>query len=89
MYHYLRIAAVITHVLMTAWTAFQIVNTMDFRSEFLRITLNGACRGVNLLPTYWEQRMRIELAELILNCVALLLSGLLSWQLVKVCAYFF
>lgn len=77
------IAALVTHLLMTAWTAFQIVATMRFRSEFLRITRDGACRGINLLPHYWQQRQNVELAELILNVLALLLSSWLSWRLVK------
>lgn len=78
-----RIAAVVTHIMMTAWAAVQVVTTENFRTEFLRITKDGACRGVNLLPTYWEQRRNIELAELILNVVALFVSIFLSWRLIK------
>lgn len=77
------IAAVITHILLTAWTVFQLFTTNGFRSEFLRITRDGACQGLNLLPTFWTQRFNIEIAELALNIAALLLSIFLSWKLVK------
>lgn len=79
----LRIAVVITHILLTSWTAFQLFATFSFRAEFLRITKEGACRGINLLPTYWTQRQNVEIAELVLNVVALGISLFLSWRLVK------
>jgi hypothetical protein len=73
----------VTHIMMTAWAAVQMVTTQNFRTEFLRITKDGACHGVNLLPTFWEQRHNLELAELVLNVVALFISVFLSWRLVK------
>lgn len=67
----------------TAWVSFQMVITWEFRSEFLRITRDGACRGVNLLPSYWEQRRNVEVAQLVANVLGLFVSMFLSWRLVK------
>lgn len=49
----------------------------------MRITKDGACQGVNLLPNYWVDRRNIELAELVLNVLALVTSAFLSWCLLK------
>lgn len=59
------------------------VATEGFRTEFLRITKDGACQGLNLLPNYWTERRNIELAELVLNVLALVTSVFLSWCLLK------
>jgi hypothetical protein len=78
------IAAFITHVMMTAWTIFQVLETMSFHDGFLSITMHGACNGINLLPNYWEAREQIELVQVALNAIALIISALLSWKLVRV-----
>jgi hypothetical protein len=54
------IAAFLTHIMVTAWSIFQIMHTANFRSEFNRLTTRGACNGVNLLPTYWRARANAE-----------------------------
>jgi len=69
--------------MMTVWASFQLSTTDTFRSQFLRITRDGACDGVNLLPTYWEQRRKIEVAELVFNVFGLSVSIFLLWGLVK------
>ncbi|KAG8981732.1 hypothetical protein FRB90_007044, partial [Tulasnella sp. 427] len=78
------IAALLTHVLATMWSGYQLANTQSFRSSFLTLTMNGACKGVNLLPSYWKSRGGAEISILALNCVALLVSALLSWKIIKV-----
>lgn len=78
------IAALLTHVLATMWSGYQLATTQSFRSSFLTLTVNGACKGVNLLPTYWMSRGGAEISILALNCVALLVSALLSWKIIKV-----
>ncbi|TCD70634.1 hypothetical protein EIP91_002353 [Steccherinum ochraceum] len=75
-------ASLLTHIVATAWGGFQMFNTQEFHSDFVRLTTNGAC-GVNLLPTYWKARANAEIPSLVLNCVALLVSAFLSWRLVK------
>lgn len=81
------LAALATHVLATAWSGYQLVNTASFQSEFVRSTIrSGLCGGgsVNLLPTYWVERRAAEVSVLVVNAVSLLISGALSWRLVKV-----
>ncbi|KAL5535245.1 hypothetical protein ACEPAF_3339 [Sanghuangporus sanghuang] len=77
------IASLLTHVLATAWGGFQIWHTNDFRENFVKLTAQGACDGTNLLSTYWKPRANAEIASLVLNAVALVLSGFLSWKLFK------
>jgi hypothetical protein len=77
-------ASLLTHVLATGWSAFQITHTNNFRSHFSRVITNGACQGVPLLGNYWEERSKAEYPALALNVVALFISGFLTWKLVKV-----
>ncbi|KAL5534527.1 hypothetical protein ACEPAG_990 [Sanghuangporus baumii] len=77
------IASLLTHVLATAWGGFQIWHTNNFRENFVKLTAHGACDGINLLSTYWKPRANAEVASLVLNAVALVLSGFLSWKLFK------
>jgi hypothetical protein len=80
------LAALATHVLATAWSGYQLVNTASFQSEFVRSTIkSGLCGGgsVNLLPNYWVERRAAEVTVLVVNAVSLLLSAALSWRLVK------
>ena len=77
------VASFLTHMLATAWSAFQLVNTQQFHGDFSRLTTRGAC-GVNLLPTYWSARAKAEIPTLSMNVLALLISAYLSWRLMKV-----
>jgi len=76
------IASLFTHMVATGWGTFQIIHTNNFRSNFARLTTNGAC-GINLLPAYWSARRSVEVASLTLNVVALLIGLVLSWRLLK------
>ncbi|KAH7883858.1 hypothetical protein F5I97DRAFT_2044303 [Phlebopus sp. FC_14] len=78
------IASLLTHMVATGWAGFQIFNTAQFRSEFARVTTNGACHPINLLPSYWQSRAAAEIPSLVLNAVALLVSTFLSWRLAKI-----
>ncbi|KAJ7630524.1 hypothetical protein FB45DRAFT_793057 [Roridomyces roridus] len=78
------IASLLTHVLATVWSAYQIFNTAMFRHDFDSYITNGACAGVpSLLPTYWESRSRLEIPLLALNVATLIVSCVLTWKLVK------
>jgi len=77
------IASLVTHMMATAWAAFQIVHTADFRSDFDRVITNGACQGVSLLPYYWHARSRAEIPSLALNVIAFFVSGFLTCRLIK------
>lgn len=77
-------ASLLTHVLATVWSAFQIAHTNKFRADFNRMITRGACNGIPLLGSYWEDRQRAEYPALALNIVSLLISAFLTWKLVKV-----
>ncbi|KAI0803144.1 hypothetical protein BC629DRAFT_1591233 [Irpex lacteus] len=77
------IASFLTHCLATGWSAFQLTNTQTFKKDFTRLATRGACQGVNLLPTYWTQRAQFEIPTLAFNALALLISAILSWKLMK------
>lgn len=76
------IASLLTHLSATAWGGFQLAQTNAFHKDFGTVLTRGAC-GVNLLPTYWKSRANVEIPSLILNCVALIASVVLSWRLIK------
>lgn len=76
------IASLLTHVLATVWSGFQISHTANFRADFNRIIVDGTC-GVPLLGGYWDDRAKAEFATLALNIAALFVSGFLSWKLFK------
>jgi hypothetical protein len=76
------IAAVLTHLSATAWSAFQVFDTKAFHSDFKRLITDGACH-VNLLPNYWSSRAYAEIPSLACNVAALLLSCFLSFKLIK------
>ncbi|KAG1773031.1 hypothetical protein EDD22DRAFT_858628 [Suillus occidentalis] len=78
------IASLLTHLLATGWAGYQIFNTAQFHGDFSRLSTNGACDPINLLPSYWKSRFGAEIASLVLNVVALLVSAFLSWRLAKV-----
>lgn len=50
----------ITHVLATTWSGFQISNTRQFNQSFQQTTLEADSCNVNLLPSYWSQRNAAE-----------------------------
>lgn len=77
-------ASLLTHILATAWSGFQINHTASFKQDFRDLISDGACQ-VNLLPDYWEGRAKAEYATLGLNIAALFGSAFLTWRLVRVC----
>ncbi|KAJ7923081.1 hypothetical protein B0H13DRAFT_1981617 [Mycena leptocephala] len=78
------IASLLTHVLATAWSGFQIFHTANFRKNFDQYITHGACNGVpSLLPVYWQDRANAEIPTLALNVVALFISCFLTYKLIK------
>jgi hypothetical protein len=53
-------AVLVTHLLATAWSGFQIYNTRQFREEFQQETIKADSCNINLLPSYWVQRNAAE-----------------------------
>jgi len=74
----------VTHLMATCWAAFRIYDTAVFKSNFNQVIVNGACDGVQHLSNYWGTRYRAELAGLIINVVAMLISGYLTWKMFEV-----
>jgi len=77
------IASLVTHMMATAWAAFQLAHADGFASDFNRVITNGACQGVSLLPDYWHTRYQAEVPSLVLNIIALFVSCFLTSKLVK------
>jgi len=78
------LASLLTHVLATGWSGFQISHTANFRHNFDTYITQGACAGVpSLLPTYWGDRADLEYPTFALNVVTLFISCFLTWKLVK------
>ena len=75
-------ASFLTHVLATGWSGYQLANTSSFHSDFSKMITKGAC-GVNLLPVYWNERAKFEIPTLAMNALALVISSVLSWKLMK------
>ena len=78
------IASCITHLMATAWAAVQIVHTSNFKDNYHRAVIDGACQGTALIPHYWDARSKAEYPTLVLNVVALFVSLFLTWKLMKV-----
>ena len=78
------IASFLTHAINTAWGAFQIYHTNEFRHSYELIVENGACSGFpSILGPYWGVRRSFEMSSLVLHAVALAASAWLTWKLVK------
>jgi len=65
----------------TCWAAFRIYDTAVFNSNFNQVVVYGACDGSQILSNYWDTRFQMELAGLIINVVAMLISGYLTWKM--------
>jgi len=76
-------ASLLTHMLATGWSAYQLVHTASFKATFARVITGGACNGISLLPGYWTQRANAEYPTLALNALSLFISGFLTWKLFK------
>ncbi|KAJ6482872.1 hypothetical protein C8R47DRAFT_574998 [Mycena vitilis] len=75
-----------TRFLITIWSAYiTAYRTNNNAAKFHQlVTAPGTPCGVELFPTYFVTRQAYDIADLVLSCTALLLSGLLSWNLLKI-----
>ncbi|KAJ7279024.1 hypothetical protein C8J57DRAFT_1125785 [Mycena rebaudengoi] len=74
-----------TRILITAWSAYLIWRSLDQKARYSAlISAPGTPCGVEMFPTYFAMRQAYDIADLILSGTSLLLSGLLSWNLLKV-----
>ena len=70
-------------LLSTAWSAYEIWRTTDIRTRFDTMITNGPCQ-VDLFPGYFRERLSIQIADVVLNFVALTLSAYLVRNLALV-----
>ena len=77
------IAAMVTHLLVTVWTIFQIFQTETFHGLFTKLTTNGACQK-NILGNFWEERRIAEISSAVLNGVTFFVTAGLTYKLMKV-----
>lgn len=77
------LAALFTQLVATIWTIAQVIQTEDFRQDFFRLTVNGACLGNNLLGSYWQERKKAEVASAVLNTLSFLVTAFLTYKLTR------
>ncbi|KAI5120629.1 hypothetical protein M0805_009389 [Coniferiporia weirii] len=75
-------AALAFRILSTGWSAYSIWRTHDIGRRFDVLLVQGAC-GVDLFPGYFRTRIAIQIADLVLNVVALLLLAWLVSRIVR------
>ncbi|KAJ7160793.1 hypothetical protein C8R46DRAFT_1353541 [Mycena filopes] len=75
-----------TRFLITSWSAYIVIYRTNNQASTFRqiVSTAGTPCGVELFPTYFSTRLAYNIADLVLSCSALMLSGLLSWNLLKV-----
>ncbi|KAG8839844.1 hypothetical protein FRC20_005892 [Serendipita sp. 405] len=76
-------AALAMHLLSLVWSSYQVTAVTSFQADYRRLisSVDGACSGVDLLPTYFQSRMPYVIATTTLDSVTLLVSAYLSWRL--------
>jgi hypothetical protein len=78
------VAAFFASILALIWSGSQLAETSVFHRQFDTFIVNGACNGVDILPVYWPQRDRIDMAILVLNVIFISALGALGAKLVSV-----
>jgi hypothetical protein len=78
------LAVLIARVLLTSWSAYIIWRTGDIRNRFFNLVMKpeSPCH-VDMFNPYFATRLNLEIADLVLNLTALVLSGSLGWNLLK------
>jgi hypothetical protein len=79
------LAVFFARVLVTAWSVYTIWRTKySIQDEFQRLIIDPdtPC-NYNYFGTYFTNRITFEIPDVILNLTALVLSGILSWRLLK------
>ncbi|KAJ7584864.1 hypothetical protein C8J56DRAFT_136562 [Mycena floridula] len=80
------IAALLTHILGTAWGAFRVSNSRHLEKLYLDLIVDGTCHNVDLLGGWWDLRVQHTLPVIIVNVVTLLIACFLTAKLFKVYA---
>ncbi|KAI5481044.1 PRELI/MSF1 domain protein [Pseudohyphozyma bogoriensis] len=75
------VAALVAHVLAFIYAAFQLHQTMSFHTEFHKSVVGSACSGTGLIPQFWDEVGKLEIAILVLETVGMLfMAAVLRWS---------
>ncbi|KAF7326872.1 hypothetical protein MVEN_02581100 [Mycena venus] len=80
------ITALGSRFLIAAWSAYIVIYRTKSQQRIFRelVSAPGTPCGVELFPTYFGTRYVYNIADVVMSFTALLLSALLSWNLLKV-----
>ncbi|KAJ7938181.1 hypothetical protein B0H13DRAFT_1941907 [Mycena leptocephala] len=75
-----------TRFLVATWSSYIVIYRTNNQATIFRqlVSAPGTPCGVELFPTYFATRQAYDIADVVLSATALLLSALLSWNLLKV-----
>lgn len=79
-------SAFIVHIIALGWSSVQLYDTTYFKQEYTRLITGpeGACDGIDLISTYFQNRFTYQIGIEVINFVSLLMSAYLTWRLVSV-----
>ncbi|KAI0311848.1 hypothetical protein OF83DRAFT_1149128 [Amylostereum chailletii] len=77
------IALAFARLLATAWSAYAIWRTINLGQRLDRLVGPGTPCHLNIFPAYFAERVRFQIADLVLHATALLLVLVLSWRLAR------
>lgn len=77
------IAAAVMHLLALVLSSAQTLDMVAFKSDYVRLITSstGACSGFDMLATFFTTRLTYAIAMTVVNAVALIISGYLTWRL--------
>ncbi|CCM00963.1 uncharacterized protein FIBRA_03011 [Fibroporia radiculosa] len=79
------LAVLSTRLLATAWSAYSIWFTIYHKDTFYRLVVApGTSCAFNLFPTFFQIRIALGIADLVLNTTALAFTGYLGRHLIQV-----
>jgi len=71
--------------LATGWSMYAIWRSRYWERKIQQLVSDpGTPCSVDLFPSFFPTRLAYEIADLVLNCTALLIAGYLSWTLLRV-----
>lgn len=81
------VSALVTHVLSTIWSIFQISRTHQYGGLYKSLVVNDACGGINVLSGFWMKRLSLFIPIFALNAAASIITLFVSYKLFHVYAH--
>ncbi len=74
------------HILGLVLSSSQVADILAFQSNYARLITSstGACNGFDMLATLFSTRLTYAIAMTVVNVIALVASGYLTWRLMAV-----